>query len=91
MMDFEQYVNLAKVKNNIKSNNKLAACIGISSTAINMFIKKKSTPSPETTLKLAKLAGCEEKEVILNLLIDRYKDSPSVQNVLIDIKNLTLK
>lgn len=91
MMDFEQYANLAKAKNKIKSNNKLAICLGISGSALNMFIKKKSTPSPETTLKLAKMAGYEEKEVILNLLIDRYKDSPSVQNVLIDIKNLTLK
>lgn len=72
-MKFIDYVNLAKVKNNIKSNRKLAEVIGISSTAINLFANEKSTPSPDTYIKLATLSGCDEKEALLDLLINRYE------------------
>ncbi len=88
-MDFETYVNLAKLKHNISSNNQVAKVVGISGASISNFIQKRSTPSPETTLKVAKLAGCDEKEVVLDLLIDRFKEYKDVSNVLKDIKNLT--
>lgn len=60
-MKFETYVNLAKTKSNIPSNNKLAKAVGLSSSALNLFVKEKSTPSPDTVLKVADLAGCDEK------------------------------
>lgn len=90
-MDFETYVNLAKVKHNISSNNKVAKVVGITTAAMSQFVTKRSTPSPETTLKVAKLAGCNEKEVVLDLLIDRFKEYKDVSNVLKDIKNLTIE
>lgn len=90
-MNFELYANLAKVKNNIKSNNKLAKTIGISSASITNFCLGKSSPSPDTVLKLANLAGLNEKEVMLDFMIDRYSKYPEVKKTLLDIKNLTLK
>ncbi len=90
-MNFQNYVNLAKVKNNISSNNKVAKCIGISSAAITNFCLEKSTPSPHTVLKLANLAGLDEKEVFLELMLSKYGKFENVKKVLIDIKNITCK
>ena len=90
-MNFELYANLAKAKHKIDSNNKLAKAIGVSGSAINFFINKKASPSPDTVLKLANLAGLNEKEVMLDFMIDRYSKYPEVKKTLLDIKNLTLK
>lgn len=90
-MNFQNYVNLAKVKNNISSNNKVAKCLGISSAALTNFCLEKSTPGPHTVLKLANLAGLDEKEVFLDLMMSKYKKYDNVKKVLIDIKNLTFK
>ncbi len=89
-MKFETYVNIAKVKNKINSTNKLAKIIGVSAPSLHLFIKEKSTPSPDTVLKIAELAGYDSKEVILDVLIERYKNTRT-ESVLKDIKNLTIK
>lgn len=89
-MNFKDYVQLAKEKNNISSDNKLAKKINISSPAINNFMQGKSSPSPETVLKIASLAGIDEKKAIMDFLIDRYGKYEEVKKVLTDIsKNLT--
>lgn len=90
-MNFELYANLAKAKNKIDSNRKLAKTLGITPAAINFFINKKSAPSPDTVLKLADLAGLNKKEVILDFMLDRYSKYPEVKKTLLDIKNLTIK
>ena len=90
-MNFELYANIAKSKNKINSNNKLAKSIGISSAAITNFCSGKASPSPDTVLKLAELAGLNKQEVILDFMIDRYSKYPEVKKTLSDIKNLTIK
>ena len=87
---FKNYVQLAKEKNNIPSNNKLAKTLGLSSACMSLFCEGKSSPSPETVLKLASLAGIDEKQAMLDFFIDRYGKYPEVKKVLTDIsKNLT--
>lgn len=86
-MFFENYVNLAKTKSKIESNNKLAKCLGISSAAMANFIAGKATPSPETVLKVANYAGLDEKEVLMNLLIERFEKYPTTKKILLEIKS----
>ena len=90
-MNFELYANLAKAKNKINSNNKLAKAVGVSGAAMNFFINKKASPSPDTVLKLATLAGIDEKQAMLDFAIDRFSKYPEVKKTFEDIKNLTLK
>ena len=90
-MNFKNYVQLAKIKNNISSDNKLAKCLDISGSAINNFINGKSSPSPDTVLKLGALAGIDEKEVLLDFMIERFGKYPEVKKVLFDVKNLTVE
>lgn len=90
-MNFELYANLAKAKNKINSNNKLAKVLGISSAAITNFCSGKASSSPDTILKLATLAGIDEKQAMLDFAIDRFSKYPEVKKTFEDIKNLTLK
>lgn len=59
MRDFNWYVDTAKQKNNIKSNNKLALELNITGAALSILTQEKSVPSPETMVKISKLAGVE--------------------------------
>ena len=90
-MKFELYANLAKAKNNINSNNKLAKTLGLSPSAMCNFIQNKSAPGPDTVLKIATLAGIDEKQAMLDFAIDRFSKYPEVKRTFQDIKNLTLK
>lgn len=88
-MNFKKYAELAKRKNNISSDNQLAKQLKISSGAINLFVNGKSNPSPDTFLKVATLAGIDEKQAVLDFFIDRYGKYEEVKKVLTDIsKNL---
>lgn len=89
-MNIENYVNLAKVKNKIPSNNKLGECLGMSGSSVSMFVSGKSTPSPETFIKLCQLAGVDEKEGLLDFLISRYHEYKNTTEILKEIKNLTV-
>lgn len=81
-MDFKNYVELAKIKNGISSDNQIAKCLNISSPAINNFISGRSCPSPETVLKIGKLAGLDEKKVLIDYLLFKYGKYENVKNVL---------
>lgn len=90
-MNFKDYVQLAKIKNKLSSNNQLAKCIGVSNSSLTLFSEGKSTPSPDTLLKICSLAGLNKNEVLIDFLIDRYKKYPEVKKVLTDLKNLTVE
>lgn len=90
-MNFKDYVQLAKIKNKLSSNNQLAKCIGVSNSSLTLFSEGKSTPSPDTVLKLGALAGIDEKEVLLDFMIERFGKYPEVKKVLFDVKNLTVE
>ena len=79
-----------KLKNDFKSNNKIAEAIGITSGSITLFCQGKSTPSPETVLKLAELAGEPKEKALLDFFAERYAERPVVAETLQNIKkNLT--
>lgn len=81
-MDFKNYVEIAKKKNNLISDRQVAKCLNISCGAINHFISGKSTPSPDTVLKIGKLAGLDEKTVLIDYLLFKYGKYENVKNVL---------
>lgn len=90
-MYLKKYIEIAKEKNNISSNNKLAKVVGVSGPAMTLFYNKKATPSPDTILKIGKLAGIDEKEILFDLLFDRFSKYQEVKKVLTDLKNLTVE
>lgn len=81
-MDFKNYVEIAKEKNNLSSDRQVAKYLNISCGAINHFISGKSTPSPDTVLKIGKLAGLDEKTVLIDYLLFKYGKYENVKNVL---------
>lgn len=81
-MNIKDYVEKAKIKNKIASDNQLAKNLNISSGALNHFLTGKSCPSPETILKIGKLAGLDEKKVLIDYLLFKYGKYENVKNVL---------
>ena len=88
-MRIENYLDLAKAKNNIKSNNELARVMGMSGTAISWIYTKKAKPTEDTMIKLADLAGVDKKIALIDLNIYRFENNPELKNIWEEIKNLT--
>lgn len=88
-MNIENYINLAKTKNNIKSNNQLAKSLGISGASLSLFLQGKSTPSPETIIKLGELSGIDGETVFLDYLSEKYKKYRQTSKIIDNLKNRT--
>lgn len=67
MREFQDYVFEARKKQNIYSNNKLAARIGIAGSSLSVMMNKKTLPAEETIIKLAELAEIPPEEALLDL------------------------
>ena len=64
-MDTKQLIELAKNRNDIKSLTGIAEAIGINQSSLSLLKSGKSELSDETYIKLAKLAGVDPTEVII--------------------------
>ncbi|OPZ78977.1 MAG: helix-turn-helix protein [Alphaproteobacteria bacterium ADurb.Bin438] len=82
MRNIEDYMNLAKRKQKITSNNKLGEAIGINSNSISMINRGFSLPTDENMIKLAELAGVPLEEAMIDLNIWRAErdNKPKVLN-----------
>ena len=64
-MDTKQLIELAKTRNGIKSLTGIAEAIGINQSSLSLLKSGKSELSDETYIKLAKLAGVDPAEVLI--------------------------
>ncbi len=64
-MDTKQLIELAKKRNSIKSLTGIAEAIGINQSSLSLLKSGKSELSDETYIKLAKLAGVDPAEVLI--------------------------
>lgn len=89
-MKVKYYVNLAKKKNNIKSDAELARQIGITSSSLcNILNKKTKTPKSWVYMKILDLAQItqDEKEFeMLEYMLVITKKSEYLQSYLSSIK-----
>lgn len=69
-MKIKYYIELAKKKNNLKSDAQLAKIIGIHPNSLCNIKNKKSIPSEENFIKILELAKIEEEEFKF-LMFDR--------------------
>ena len=73
-MDINEYLDLAKEKQGIKSDRELAAALGHKSNQSIVFMRRGVTnPSDDTMLKIAELAGLSPEAALLRLNIWRSK------------------
>jgi hypothetical protein len=77
MRTIDWYMDTARARADIHSDNKLAARIGISGSGINQFRSKRAWPSDDTMIALAELAGVDPAQALMELNIWRAK-SPKV-------------
>lgn len=87
-MDINNYFNLIKTKNKLKSNNELAKCLGISATSIFHFVRKHSVPCDDLVLKMADLSGTDKRKALMDANIWRNKDNKEVADIYNQLKNL---
>jgi transcriptional regulator with XRE-family HTH domain len=71
MRTFLDYVEQAKTRAGIPSDNQLARRIGITSASLCQLKQNRSAPSGKTTRALAELAGIPEDEAALDLAMWR--------------------
>ena len=64
-MDTQELIELAKKRTGIKSLTGIAEAIGINQSSLSLLKSGKSELSDETYIKLAKLAGVDPAEVII--------------------------
>lgn len=87
MRDFKNYVERAKKNQDLTSDAKLAQRINITGASLSNMINKKISPSEETLIKIADLAGISREEALLDLSIWRAK-SEDVKNTWEKIREL---
>lgn len=85
MRTFDDYLSEARRKQNVASNNQIAALLGISGTSISRLSKGINLPADETMLKLAKLAGISKDEALVDLAIWRAGENSEALDTWKDI------
>jgi hypothetical protein len=73
MRDIKFYIDKAMQKHGIKSGRQLGVALNKSANAITQFTTGRAWPSDDTMIKLAKLAGEDEKEALIYLNAWRTK------------------
>ena len=71
MKSLNDYIEDAKLKNDITSNRKLSEILGMGPNAIFHYINKGVFPNDETMIKLAQLGGNDIEMALLDLNIWR--------------------
>lgn len=67
MRTVDDYLDAAIEKQELGSDRQLARLIGIAQTSISQFRTRRSFPSDETMVKLARLAGLDEQVALIEL------------------------
>jgi len=70
-MDIDDYCELAKSRNKLKTNSALARELGLSHNSPTAWKTRRAWPSDEVMIKLAKMAGVDPMDGILDLNIWR--------------------
>ena len=71
MRNIDDYCELARSKNGLKNNAALARALGVSHNSPTGWKTRRTWPSDEVMIKLAKLAGVDPAEALLDLNIWR--------------------
>lgn len=67
MRTIDQYIDLARKNAEIKSDRELSTALGFRSNTVSHWRTKRAWPSDDMILRLADLAGVDEKTAILDL------------------------
>ncbi|MGC2854196.1 helix-turn-helix domain-containing protein [Novispirillum sp. DQ9] len=78
MRQIDDYVDLAKTRNNITSDNQLARRMNINHSSISTWRNKKAWPAERTMLDLADLAGIPRTIALLEL--NYWRSVPEAQS-----------
>ncbi|WP_298334152.1 hypothetical protein [Asticcacaulis sp.] len=86
MRSIDDYLDAAKQRNNIPSDNQLCKAIGVSSPVVSCMRTRRNWPSDATMLRIAELAGVDPAEALIDLSIWRNGDDGRVQLVWAELK-----
>lgn len=67
MKTIDNYMDIAKEKNGLKSDNKLAHALGLKNASVSNWRTKKAWPADDTMVKLAELAEISPEQGLLEL------------------------
>ena len=67
MLSIDDYVQEAKAKQNIPSNNQLSLRLGLSKGLVNAWLSRKAFPSDGAMVKLAEIGGKNVDKALLHL------------------------
>lgn len=70
-MNIDKYIDLARDKNNLRSDRQLSFAFGLNAAAVNTWRTRRAWPSDDVMIKLAKMAGVDPMDAILDLNIWR--------------------
>lgn len=88
MFDVNRLLDDAKEKLGTKSDRALARYIGVVPQAVNFYRLRGGLPSPDTAVRLARLAGQDPEKVVADLLVAQYKgDDPDTLRILRSIRD----
>ncbi len=65
-MDFRDYLAAAREKTGLKNNHQVALKLGMSNGIMSMYTSGQRSPSQETVLEIAKLAGIPEEVAVVD-------------------------
>lgn len=89
-MFFCDYADKAIKRQGLNGYNNLARVICISKPSMSALKTGKSTPSDDTMLKIAELAGCPPEEALIDLNLWRCKNYPDRYNVWQSISEIVI-
>lgn len=69
MLTLDHYLDLAKARNDLKSDRALGRSLGIDSTTVNFYRNKGTLPSPDTMVRIADLCGIKADQALIDLAI----------------------
>lgn len=91
MQKFKDYVDVARNRHNLKSNNEVARQIGIKGPSLVVLYNGKNLPSEGTMIKIASLAGIEPEKALIDLSLWRSAKNPALKSLWERIGNAAQK
>lgn len=86
MRSIDEYLDAAKLRNNVPSDAQLSTLVGVRQSVISCMRTRRSWPSDATMVRIAELAGVDPHEGLVDLSIWRNGDNGHVQALWADLK-----